>query len=58
MSVDFQLFLLLPFLCLAYVHNKRLGYLLPLLLWTASTVYSYILGYVYNTSQFAMSLGA
>jgi peptidoglycan/LPS O-acetylase OafA/YrhL len=58
MSVDFQLFLLVPFLVLAYVVNKRLGYLLPALLWTASTAYAYVLGYVYNTSEFALQTGA
>lgn len=46
-----------PFLALAYVYNKRLGYLLPALLWTAATAYAYVLGYVYNASEFALPSG-
>ncbi len=58
MSVDFQLFLLVPFLALAYVRDKRLGYLLPALLWLASTAYAYYLGYGQDVSEFAMQTGA
>ena len=53
MSVDFLLFLLLPFLTLAYVKNKRMGYVLPMVLWTASTIYAYWLALVKGDSQFA-----
>jgi len=52
MSVDFLLFLLLPFLTLAYVKNKTVGYVLPMVLWTASTIYAYWLGLVKGDSQF------
>lgn len=52
MSVDFQIFLLLPFMTWAYVKNKTVGYLVPLVLATASCVYAYWLAYAKGTSEF------
>lgn len=44
MSVDFELFLLLPLYAVAFAYNRILGYAIPALLWAASIIYSWQVG--------------
>jgi hypothetical protein len=44
MSVDFELFLLLPLYAVAFAYNRILGYTIPALLWAASIIYSWQVG--------------
>lgn len=44
MSVDFELFLLLPLYAVAFAYNRILGYAIPALLWVASITYSWQVG--------------
>lgn len=41
MSVDFLIFLLLPFVALVFAYHRIAGYVLPGLLWLASIIYSW-----------------
>ena len=56
MSVDFQLFLILPFIVLIYVYHRPSGYLVSALLWLASTAYAFWLAIAKHDSEFAMSM--
>lgn len=48
MAVDFQLFLITPFIILAYVKNRKLGWLITYLLFLASVITAFVLIVAHN----------